>query len=421
MTRRIPFAPSVILLVSVTVAHLYGDALSSLKAWCSRPEDKRPPLEKTVFFTAPLSREEAVEAAGLIWQDKRARLEKERAAQWKAKKITIGNFTMRFDYRTFGEAPESGRSLYISMHGGGNAPAQLNDSQWRNQIRLYTTPEGSIYLAPRAPTNAWNLWHQAHIDAFFRRLIEDSMLFADVNPDKVYLMGYSAGGDGVYQVAPRMADRFAAAAMMAGHPNETSPLGLRNLPFSIWVGERDGGYNRNKIAEKWGKQLDKLHKSDPEGYIHQLHIVPGAGHWMNRKDAASIAWMAQFARTVFPKKVVWKQDDVTHGRFYWLALPEGSIKPRSEITATCTRQAIALKTSDGISSIQVRLHDQLLDLDRPVVITWNGATVFRGKAERTVRMISRCLSERNDPHAVFPAEIVVSQKKSYKAMHSESR
>ena len=40
----------------------------------------------------------------------------------------------------------------------------------------------------------------------------------DVNPNKVYLLGYSAGGDGVYQLAPRMADRWAAAAMMADSP-----------------------------------------------------------------------------------------------------------------------------------------------------------------------------------------------------------
>ncbi|MDY4043446.1 MAG: hypothetical protein SOY65_06510 [Marinifilaceae bacterium] len=30
-------------------------------------------------------------------------------------------------YRTFGESPADGRSLYISMHGGGNAPKALND------------------------------------------------------------------------------------------------------------------------------------------------------------------------------------------------------------------------------------------------------------------------------------------------------
>ncbi|MEM7298333.1 MAG: hypothetical protein AAF391_08720 [Bacteroidota bacterium] len=52
-------------------------------------------------------------------------------------------------------------------------------------------------------------------------------------------MGYSAGGDGVYQLAPRMADSLAAAAMMAGHPNDASPLGLRNIGFTLHMGGKD--------------------------------------------------------------------------------------------------------------------------------------------------------------------------------------
>jgi poly(3-hydroxybutyrate) depolymerase len=49
-------------------------------------------------------------------------------------------------------------------------------------------------------------------------------------------MGYSAGGDGVFQIAPRMADHWAAAAMMAGHPGDAAALNLRNLPFTIFMG-----------------------------------------------------------------------------------------------------------------------------------------------------------------------------------------
>jgi dienelactone hydrolase len=91
------------------------------------------------------------------------------------------------------------------MHGGGNAPSTVNDRQWKNQVGLYTLDEG-VYLAPRAPTNTWNLWHESHIDTLFDQLIHAAVLFEGVNPNKVYIMGYSAGGDGVYQLAPRMAD-----------------------------------------------------------------------------------------------------------------------------------------------------------------------------------------------------------------------
>jgi poly(3-hydroxybutyrate) depolymerase len=40
-----------------------------------------------------------------------------------------------------------------------------------------------------------------------------------IHTNKVFLTGYSAGGDGVYHLAGMMADLLAGAAMMAGHPN----------------------------------------------------------------------------------------------------------------------------------------------------------------------------------------------------------
>ena len=44
---------------------------------------------------------------------------------------------------------------------------------------------------------------------------------------------------------------------------------------------------------------------------------------MNREDASAVPWMAKFRRDPVPKKVVWHQDDVTHDRFYWLAVEPG--------------------------------------------------------------------------------------------------
>jgi poly(3-hydroxybutyrate) depolymerase len=157
---------------------------------------------------------------------------------------------MKYAFIKFGAAPASGHSLYISMHGGGGAPAAVNDRQWKNQIRLYKPVEG-YYLAPRAATDTWNLWHQGHIDPMFDTLIENFVALKGVDPNKVYITGYSAGGDGTYQLGPRMADRWAAAAMMAGHPNEARPDNLYNLPFFIQCGGKDAAYDRNKIAAKW--------------------------------------------------------------------------------------------------------------------------------------------------------------------------
>jgi hypothetical protein len=47
-----------------------------------------------------------------------------------------------------------------------------------------------------------------------------------------------------------MADRWAAAAAMAGHPNDADPKGLRNVSFAIDVGARDDAYDRNEVARE---------------------------------------------------------------------------------------------------------------------------------------------------------------------------
>jgi len=171
-------------------------------------------------------------------------------AEFESKVLEADGAKMPFWYAVYGDKPKSGRSLWISMHGGGGAPKQVNDGQWENQKKLYK-PEEGVYVAPRAPTDTWNLWHQGHIDALFRKLITDMIVFEGVDPNRVYLMGYSAGGDGVYQLAPRMADSFAAAAMMAGHPNETRPDGLRNLPFALYMAIRMRSRSSRRTGTGW--------------------------------------------------------------------------------------------------------------------------------------------------------------------------
>jgi pimeloyl-ACP methyl ester carboxylesterase len=228
-----------------------------------------------------------------------------------------------------------------------------------------------------------------------------------VNPNRVYILGYSAGGDGVWQLAPRMADRWAAAAMMAGHPNDASLLPLRNLPFALFVGGNDSAYNRNKVIAERAQQLDELEKKDPGGYEHLARIYPGLSHWMNRKDAEALLWMAKHARQPWPKKVVWVQDDVTHTRFYWLAVPEAEAIKRRQIIAEVTEQTIRL-SGDVPRLTMLRLSDELLDLDQPVRVLVNNREVFNAQVKRDSAVIRESLSERADPRTAATAKVVLN-------------
>jgi len=282
----------------------------------------------------------------------------------------------------------------------------VNDQQYENQKKLYTLAEG-VYLAPRAPTNTWNLWHEAHIDRLFGRLIEDLVVLEDVNPDRVYVMGYSAGGDGVYQLAPRMADSWAGAAMMAGHPNGVSLLSLRNVPFALQVGGNDAAYNRNKVAKEYGEQLDKLQAGDPMGYEHFVKIHEGKGHWMNLEDKAALPWLSDFSRNPTPEKVVWKQTGTPHERSYWLAVPPGEAKADTLVVAQRSGQKVEITSVEQVGKLLIRLDDRMVDLDKPITVTHGGKELYAGTPARTVGVMVKTLSGRGDPRLMFDAEVRV--------------
>jgi poly(3-hydroxybutyrate) depolymerase len=366
-------------------------------------------MHDSEFSKLSLSEEDAVRAKELLWKDHAAMIRETRSEEMKSKSISLGGKTMKFDFIVFGEKPKNGRSLFISMHGGGGAPPKVNEGQWRNQMRLYKPKEG-IYLCPRAPTDTWNLWHQSHIDPLFDRLIENLTIFEEVNPERVYLMGYSAGGDGVYQLAPRMCDRFAAAAMMAGHPNESTPLGLRNLPFALQVGANDGSYGRNKVAASWGEKLADLRSNDLKGYDHFVKIHEGKGHWMNLEDKVAVPWMAKRTRNRLPKKIVWKQDDVTHGRSYWVALPGAEVKARQLIMVSRAGQQFNVDKADGIGTLCILLNDEMIDFAEPVTVKFGGKKVHEGKVSRSIAAISRTMIDRGDPGLIFSAILNVKLK-----------
>jgi hypothetical protein len=379
-----------------------------LQAWLTLSREARPELASQDFATEPLSKREAEIAHELAWKDFLGAELETRREELEAKRIEIGDHALRFERRTFGTKPETGHALFLSMHGGGNTRPEVNDRQWRNQIGLYE-PEEGIYVAPRAPTDTWNLWHQAHIDPLFGRLIENFVMTGEVDPNRVYLMGYSAGGDGAYQVAPRMADRWAAAAMMAGHPNEARPDGLRNLGFALHMGAKDAAFKRNAVAREWKDTLAALREADPDGYAHQVQIHEGKGHWMDREDAVAVPWMAKFTRSPHPKKVVWWQDDVTHRRFYWLATSvDGTPQAGQKIVASLEGQTVTIEEVSGVSQFRILLADAMLNLDESVSVVYQGKTVFSGVVPRTFLSIWRQLEARKDPATQFCGELVLS-------------
>ncbi len=377
-------------------------AVKALDEMLARNPASLSELGKQAFARVLLTADDAAKIKIKLWNEFRTRALVDRQEEIKASVVKAAGQTMRYKTKIFGGKPTKGRSLYISLHGGGQATAAVNDEQWDNQISLYQPSEG-LYLAPRAPTDTWDLWQLPHIDALLDRLIANYVLTGEVDPDRVYLMGYSAGGDGLYQLGPRMADRLAAGSMSAGHPGDASPIGLRNIGFAIHCGGNDSAYDRNKLAGEWGKTLDAMAKAEPGSYKHQVNVVPGKPHWMDLVDAESVPWMGGFTRNPFPTKVAWHQDDVNHNRFYWIFVD--TPKTGSEMTAEIKGQTIIL-TDTMPGTARIRLNDDMIDLSKDIQVARNGKNAMV-KPQRTIDTILKTILEREDPRSVYSAELVI--------------
>lgn len=390
-------------------------ALEQLEAWLAIPAASRAKLTEQAFAKAALTEADANVAQQLLVADHMTQLKATRASEMgasesQAKTITAGGVSMKYYRAERGKKPASGWNLFISMHGGGDADKATNDSQWQNQLALVDgyNPKDAIWIAPRAPTDEWNMWFREHMDALFERLIANFVAFEGVDPNHVYLNGYSAGGDGAYQMGPRMADAWAGVGMSAGHPNDASPLSLRNTAFAIHVGGDDTSFDRNEKAAEWGMKLDELASADAGGYIHQWQVHAGLPHWMDMEDAVSIPFLQQHARDPLSPKVVWRQQKALRSAFYWLAVDLADAKADSEITASYAGQTLSIDSARGVTRIRLRVRDGMLDQDQPVIVKYGGKELFRGAIPRTIGVLYGTLEARGDPSLMFAGELPVT-------------
>lgn len=254
------------------------------------------------------------------------------------------------------------------------------------------------------PWNDWDMWFKPPMDRLLEELIQTLAYTLDVNPDKVYLMGYSAGGDGVWRLAPRLADHFASASMMAGHPGDVSLVNVRNMPFTIWVGGDDAAYNRNREVAARGRELDSLQSTDENGYIHETHVLEGYPHWMDLKDAAAVPWMAQFRRNPYPDRIVWRQEEVTRDAFYWIEIPHEYAKRGQTVIVSRNGNVINIESSD-YPELTICLNSKMVNLSRKVTVKYQGRKLFKTKLKPSSETARQTLESRGDPAYMFDCKI----------------
>ena len=361
----------------------------------------------------------------------------------KITEITVRGRTMKVETRVIGKKPEGGYPIFIVLHGGGTDPTgEMNESQWKGMAARYANSiqYPGIFVSCRAIEDVWNCHSVDGSYMFYDRIIEDASIFLGGNANRAYIVGYSAGGDGVYQVAPRMADRFAAANMTAGHPNGVSMVNTYNLPFFLQVGELDTAYSRNTETVKYGNLLDQLAKQYGGGYPHEVFVHDNKEHGVVGDNATgdqtviadTAAWLAAggrngvggtkqatthanilmsaYERDPIPSRVIWDLSCRTPAArrinsFYWLSAPASMNKGILDITYDKATNTIRVNTCTVTSSakITVYLNEDMLDLFSDVTFDFMGKTTTF-TPELSEKILKDTTKERGDKNFQFVAK-----------------
>lgn len=458
-----------ILLVLATLCSLAGCQTAPETTAETTPAVTTPPTTESVThrlnaMAGQLTSIDAIEEAKLLaWEEYvesvkapvkgaggKVTYRKDEIQKNKTTQIKLGSVTMKVMTKIVGTAPKDGYPLFLVYHGGGYDPSgSTNESQWEGMAARYAHVPG-IYCSIRSVSDNESSGQIFSTDIswqFYDRIIEDCIVFMKANPNQVYIVGYSAGGNGVYQIAPRITDRLAAATMTAGHPEGISLVNLYNLPFYLQVGELDSAYSRNTITVEYSQKLDELAKRYGGGYVHECFVHAGKEHGVvgdntsNQKVIADLpAWltaqkegtaytggtqstethaaklMTAHTRNPLPTRVIWDVNTTAKSNekrdlntFYWLATDAtgGTIdasydKETNTITVkTCTIRG---------AKLTVYLNEDMVDLFKPVTILLPSGKQLTFTPEISVDVIRKSTMERGDPNYQFCTSYSFSAK-----------
>ncbi len=343
----------------------------------------------------------------VVWDEfKRSPVQQPFRDDYQTNQVQFGKHRSAYTVKTVGTRPTNGWALFIAMHGGGNAPKELNDSQWQIMQRYYRDhPEvgGYRYVALRAPNDTWNGFYDTYVYPLVANLIRQFVVFGDVDANKVFIMGYSHGGYGAYAIGPKMPDRFAAihASAAAATDGETTAKTLRNTIFTAMVGEKDTMYGRLDRNRRFQETVEQLRGGRADVYPVKVDVMAGHGHG-GLPDRDKIVSMYPAVRNPAPRELTWLQTDKVIRDFYWLRVETPAKK--QEINATAAENKVTVTTTTNVSAVTVMLDGRLIDFSKPVELTVNGHAHTR-KLAPSLKVLCETLQRRADPDLAFTAQV----------------
>ncbi|MEN6450918.1 MAG: PHB depolymerase family esterase [Thermoguttaceae bacterium] len=290
----------------------------------------------------------------------------------------------------------------VALHGEGEPTDEMAQKQinwwagdWgRGGLRTGQASRlGYIVIAP-----AWTAQHQKHYGYSAREhaavlgSLRDACRRFAIDTDRVYLTGYSMGGDAAWDLGLAHPDLWAGVIPVSAQSGRYCNLYWENakyVPFYVILGELDGGRLANDAMD-----LDRYLR---RGFDTTLVEYRGRGHDDFYEEVLRMFdWMSRMRRNFFPRKFACQTMRSWDNFFWWLEVH--GLPPRSDVDPSDWpppkgSQPVQIKGDindkngmnirTGTTRVTVWLSPKMLDFKKRSVITVNGRRI--NPPDQTIR------------------------------------
>jgi dienelactone hydrolase len=328
--------------------------------------------------------------------------------------------------------------LILGLHGGGEGAGNASEpaGTW--------VASGHMGMYPQGIRLVHDTWNTVHGERFLLTLIEIAKAQHEIDPDRVYSMGFSMGGTGSWFLAGRHPDLLAGAIPAHGvHMASTSGdkgvkvktaaevtamehgvfPNVRNLAVYWYTGHDDVNCEPGTYLKGW-ELLQDLQKEDEDGYrLLRFAAHPGIAHaFPPGEPGKGLKWILEQRRNAFPAKLVWEYNDHPEPRqsaddkverlpktwFYWLRC----LRPVDAMQVTATRAGNEFDLDVAIAfpaDFSIHLNPTMIDVTQDVVVRVKGKEVYRGKPVPDLATLLESLDARLDRTLLFDRRIQVPE------------
>lgn len=244
-----------------------------------------------------------------------------------------------------------------------------NDFSYQKKYPLLVQVFGSSSLVPtkdypfiRINPTARGVWGYRSMSRYdVMQAISLMKLGYNIDEDRVYLTGTSAGATGMMHTAAYRQQSFAGLVPLVAFGNDLPLKNFRNLPLRCEHGVNDWTSSIGNVRVQFQK-LKQL------GYDAVLNEHPTAGHGIRKPPASTMDWLFQQKRNRRPEHIVYACEHPRDGKAYWLKI-EAFQDPhtRAHIDAKSTGDGLTIQT-DNIKQFSLDLTNAPIQTGQTLII-----------------------------------------------------